>query len=259
MKPDPLKALLKSWAERTQAGDADLDALGARIRDALPPVSASAPVPDEPGGVFHPVRRRLAAAAAAAILLGAGALLLHSPRKAGFPMAAVNGAEDHARLTAEQLAARRILLEETEALFADHLRWVQLDAAGMHLELSEATVRQEDPKAGLVVRTVMLTRKENQTDWETVWSSDILTRAEEYVEVAAASGCSGGMELWVHPLPDGRYAVDLQFQCPRQKVAMPGETRILSAGRPERILTRSAGGQEFRIYQSVETLVNGRV
>ena len=173
-------------------------------------------------------------------------------------MAAVNGAEDHARLTAEQLAARRILLEETEAMFADHLRWVQLDAGGMHLELSEGAVRQEDPKVGLVVRTVMLSRQENQADWKTVWSSDILTRAEEYVEVAEASGCSGGMELWVHPLPDGRFAVDSQFQCPDRGVAMPGETRILSAGRPERILTRSAGGQEFRIYQSVEPLANGR-
>ncbi len=258
MKPDPLNQLLKSWAERSQSGGADLEALGVRIRESLPPVSASAPAPAETGAVFHPVRHRLAAAAVLAILLGAGALLLRGPREAGFPMAVENGAEEQARMTAEQVGARRILLEETETLFADHLRWVQLDDGGMHLELSETTVRLEEHRASLVVRTVMLLRKENQTDWETVWSSDILTRAEEYIEVAAATGCSGGIELWVHLLPDGRYAVDSQLQCPNEGVALPSETRILSAGRPERIMTRSAGGQEFRIYQSVEPLANGR-
>ena len=258
MKPDPLKALLKGWAERSQAGETNLESLGVQIRNALPPISAYAPSPDGAGSVFHPVRYRLAAAAVLAILLGAGALLLRGPREADSPMAARNGAEELARLTAEQVAARRVLLEETEALFADHLRWVQVDAGGMHLELSKATVRQEEREAGLVVRTVMLSRKENQTDWETVWSSDILTRAEEYIEVAEALGCSGGMELWVHSLPDGRFAVDSQFQCPDWDVAMPGDIRILSAGRPERILTQTAGGQEFRIYQSVEPLVNGR-
>lgn len=258
MKPDPLNPLLKGWAERSQASEAELKKLGARIRDALPPVSASARVLDEEGTVFHSIRCRFAAVAVLAILLGAGALLLRGPREAGISMAALNGAEELARLTTEQVAARRVLLEETEALFADHLRWVKLDAGGMHLELSEATVRQEKREAGLVVRTVMLSRKENQTEWETVWTSDILTRAEEYVEVAEDTGCSGGMELWVHSLPDGRFAVDSQFQCPDWDVAMPGEIRILSAGRPERILTQSAGGQEFRIYQSVEPLVNGR-
>lgn len=258
MKPDPLNVLLKGWAERTQAGEAELDALNARIRDVLPPVSASGPARESGGVVFHPVRRWLVAAAALAVLLGVGALLLRTPREAGFPVAALDDAEDYARLTAEQVAARRVLLGETEALFAEHLRWVQLDAEGIHLELSETAAPPEEREASLVVRTVVLSRKENQSNWETVWSSDILTWAEEYIEVAEAAGCSGGMGLWVHSLPDGRFAVDSQFQCPDRGVEAPGEMRILSASRPEQILTHFAGGREFRIYQSVEPLADGR-
>ena len=258
MKPDPLDQLLQGWAERSQPGAAEMEKLGARIRGSLPSDCATFAPPVETGMVFHLVRHRLAAAAALAILLGAGALLLRGFREARVSTAALNGAEELVRLTSEQVAARRVLLEETEALFADHLRWVQLDAGGMHLELSKAAGRAEEREAGLVVRTVMLSRKDNQTDWETVWSTDILTRAEEYVEVAETTGCDGAMALWVHQLPDGRFAVDSQLHCPARGVAMPGETRILSAGRPERILMQSAGGQEFRIYQSVEPLANGR-
>ena len=258
MKPDPLDPLLKGWAERMQPGAAEMVKLGARIRGSLPSDFATSAPPVETGMVFHLVHHRLAAAAALAILLGAGALLLRGFREASVSTTARNGAEEMARLTSEQVAARRVLLEETEALFAEHLRWVQLDAGGMHLELSKAAGRAEEREAGLVVRTVMLSRKDNQTDWETVWSTDILTRAEEYVEVAETTGCDGAMALWVHQLPDGRFAVDSQLHCPARGVAMPGETRILSAGRPERILMQSAGGLEFRIYQSVEPLVNGR-
>ena len=84
-----------------------------------------------------------------------------------------------------------------------------------------------------------------------------MTRAEEYVEIAAEAGGEGEMELWVHELPDGRYAVDSEIEWPVAQLARSADTRVLSAGRPERILTQTMAGREYRIYQSIETLSNG--
>ena len=122
----------------------------------------------------------------------------------------------------------------------------------------EASATAAEPRAQrLAVRTVVVARERNQKNWRTVWSSDVLTRTEEYVEIAPEPGAAGGLEMWVHRLPDGRYVVDAEIDWPEARLPRAYETRVLSVGKPERILTQTAEGHEYRVYQSIEPLANG--
>lgn len=253
MNVNELDDKLKEWAARNRPAEADLAELEAKIRGAL----AEAPAPTEirsgPAAFRGTASRWLAAAAALALLLGGIGHLAHR-RSAAFHAADGNGSA-LATFTAEQLAARHDILDEVESLFAGQIRWVRLDADGLRLGLAPQAVAPESRTQRLAVRTVVVARERNQKNWRTVWSSDVLTRAEEYVEIASESGAAGGLEMWVHRLPDGRYVVDAEIDWP--EVPRAYQTRVLSVGRPERILTQRTEDREYRIYQSVEPLVKG--
>lgn len=253
-----LDPLLKGWAERSQPDDQALRRLEDRVRSSFTPETASTDVPVEADVVFHPWRQRLAAAAALILLLGAGWLLMGKPRERLLQQAMRNGAEELAGYSAGQVVAWHAILDEVETLFAGQIRWINLDDGGMRLGMAEAEGPRAIRQPRLAVRTVIVAREGTQADWETVWASDVLTRAEEYVETASAGKETGGLELWVHQLPDGRFMVDSEIAWPQAGWIQSSESRILSAGRPEHILTQMISDREYRIYQTIEPLANGR-
>ena len=255
MKTNELDGRLKEWAARNRPAAADLMGLKEKVRGALaaePPTEFRREVFVSRGTMW----RWLAIAAALAVLLGG---VRHFARRGSAELRAVNGngLAALAHLTDEQLAARRDVLDEVEALFAGQVRWVRLDVDGMHLELARDPVMPQSQSQLLVVRTVVVARERNQKNWRTVWSSDVLTRAEEYVDAAPASGAAGGLEMWVHRLPDGCYVVDAGIDWPEARLSRTHETQVLSVGKPERILTQTTDGHEYRVYQSIEPLANG--
>lgn len=256
MKTNELDKRLKEWAAQNRPAEAALADLEAKIRGAL----AAEPPPAEVrrgSAVFRGTAPLwLAAAAALALLLG-GVRHLAPRRPAEFPVARGNGSAAPADFTPEQIAARRDILDEMESLFAGQVRWVRLDADGLRLGLAPPASAAEPQAQRLAVRTVIVARALDQKDWRTVWSSDVLTTAEEYVQSAAESGAAGGLEMWVHRLPDGRYVVDAEIDWPEGRLTRAYETQVLSAGKPERILTQTAEGREYRVYQSIEPLANG--
>jgi len=255
MKKNTLDKLLKAWGDRNQPDVDTLSRLESRIRNTAMPEAFLPPVEAEPVLWVH---GRWAVAAAVLLLLGmAAGLFLRSGRNPVLQCADSTGSMELARFTEEQMTARRTILDEVERLFAGQIRWVRIDDGGMRLGIADdpVQVRVQDPK--LVVRMVIVARQKNQKQWKTVWSSDVLTRAEEYIEIPPDAEFSGAMGLWVHQLPDGRFAVDSEIDWPSADLARSYETRVLSAGQPERILSQRTEGLEYRIYQSVEPLMNG--
>ena len=255
MKTNELDKQLKEWAARNRPAEAALAELEAKIRGAL----AAEPPPKfrREATIFRGTAPRwLAVAAALALLLG-GVWHFAQRRSAELQAANGNGSAALADFTVEQLAARRDILDEMESLFAGQVRWVRLDADGLRLGLAQQASAAEPRAQRLAVRTVVVAREPDQKNWRTVWSSDVLTTAEEYVQIASEPGAAGGMEMWVHRLPDGRYVVDAEIDWPEARLPRAYETRVLSVGKPERILTQTAEGHEYRVYQSIEPLANG--
>ena len=257
MKTNKLDQQLKEWAARNRPADAALKDLEAKVRAAL---ATEPPSAGRRGGTrFHgSAPRWLAVAAALALLLGGGWHFAQQ-RLAELHAANGNGSAALADFTAEQLAARRDILDEMESLFAGQVRWVRLDDDGLRLGLAEQAMATARQTQRLVVRTVVVAREQNRKDWRTVWASDVLTRTEEYVEIAPEPSAAGGLEMWVHRLPDGCYVVDAEIAWPEPRLPRTYETRVLSAGKPERILTQTVEGREYRVYQSIEPLAKENV
>lgn len=257
MNTNELDKALKEWAVRNRPADAALADLDAKIRRALAAAPAAPAVRGERGVFRGTAARWLAAAAALALLVGGG---WHGAKLRSAARAAANGngSAALADFTAEQLAVRRDILDEMESLFAGQVRWVRLDAGGMRLGLAQEPAAPQPQAQRLAVRTVVVVREPNQKNWRTVWSSDVLTTAEEYVDIASETGAAaGGLEMWVHRLPDGRYVVDAGIDWPEARLPRAYETQVLSAGKPARILTQMAADREYRVYQSIEPLANG--
>lgn len=256
MKTNELDRALKEWAARNRPTDAALADLEAKIRGNLAAAPAAPAVRGE-RGVFRGTAARWLAAAAALALLAGGWWHGTKLRSADRAAANGNGSAALADFTAEQLAVRRDILDEMESLFAGQVRWIRLDAEGMRLGLAQDAAAPQPQAQRLAVRTVVVVREHDQQNWRTVWSSDVLTMAEEYVDIAPESDASGGLEMWVHRLPDGRYVVDAGVDWPEARLPRAYETQVLSAGKPARILTQMAAGREYRVYQSIEPLANG--
>lgn len=257
MKKNKLDSVLKAWGERNQPDPARLAGLEARVRDSWPSKTAWPSAADELAPARRFALRWVAAAAGLMLLALAAGSLLRSFRHSEIQYAEGNGSLELARFTDEQVSARHAILDEVEALFAGQVRWIRLDADGMRLGMAEDSAGPATKDARLAVRTVMVVREESRGDWKPVWSSDVLTRAEEYIELSPEAGFAGAMDLWVHRLPDGRYALDSEIEWPSPQLARSYETRIMSPGKPEQILSQKTAGREYRIYQSIEPLCNG--
>ena len=258
MKNNELDRMLKEWGARNRPDAETLARLEMQIHGSLQRGEPAA-APAETGRAFV-VWPRWVAAAAGFVLLLAGALVWNGHRNSETARAA-SGSEamELARISAEQMAARRAISDELDSLFDGQLCWVRLDARALHLKMKktpEPATAAARPR--LVVRTVIVAREAGRADWKPVWSSDVLTRTEEYVQMAPDAESAGELQLWVHPLPDGRYVLDSEIAWPAARLVRPYETQIFTAGQPQQVLVQTHGGREYRIYQAVEPLENGQ-
>ncbi len=258
MNNNELDRVLKEWGERNQPDVETLARLEVKIREPIPHEKLDMDTVVEESIRASGWPRWIAMAAGLSILL-VGTLLWNFHRDSDSPYAATgNGAAEFARISTEQAAAGRVLLEELDALFDGQLRWVRLDAKEMHLEMEETFVPHDSSRIRLVVRTVIVERKIGQTEWKSIWSSDVLTRTEEYVKIEAGTESAGELELWVHPLPDGRFVMDSEIEWSAARLLRPYDAQVFTAGQPQQVLVHTMADREYRIYQSVEPLENGQ-
>jgi len=239
-------ATLREWRRRQDAA-VDADALAARVVAAIRSDTAVAAPPVE-----RPSQRRwlertawFATGIAAAVLVS---LVLRSPTRedqADWPPSA--------RFAPGQIAEKAALVAGMEDTFGAGLAWV----AEHDRRVAVGLVVDAPPSRGvtLAVRIVVLARGAGDSVWTPVWQSDVVTRDEQVVDVAAGPGGAGRLRLWTHPLPDGAIAVDgeLSLVAANPPVAA-SYSGVQRPGEPRRVTGEHRDGIEWQVIQTVVPL-----
>lgn len=268
-KNDSLDLLLEQWAQRTEPSAEERRRLETRIRNAVnnPKTSKN---PDEASECLsetglricptdaNPWRPLLAWAAVLLLLLGAGGLW-HRLQVEEERMIAAHDQVEHlqmAQFTPAELGAHKLLLDELDSLFGGALRSVRIGNNDMNIDLRDDARAHTD--APVVLRTLMMVRRGKSDKWEQTWRSEVLLPVEEYVTVNLPQQKEGRIGLWVHRLPDGAFMVDSEIAGAAVTACSKQATGIFEAGEALQIFNAVTPQGECRVYQSLETLANGK-
>lgn len=157
------------------------------------------------------------------------------------------------RFGADQLAGKAALVAGLEETFTGRLAWVAEHDRRVDVGLVPDMVRAGG--APVAVRIVVLTRTAGATSWTPVWQSDVITRGDEVVDVAAGPGNAGRLRLWTHVLPDGAFAVDGDLAL--ADTALPLRASyggVQRPGEPRRVTGARDGAVEWQVIQTVVPL-----
>lgn len=228
---DPLDELLHQWADGRTASSERLDNLQERIVLALDNEDCSstesfAARPEQvPTFSSQPVGTRRASLIGFLVGVTLTALVAmiwvtqQTGQKAPQPQLAdgiQTATPEYARLNDDQLHSQRVLLAEMKSLFGDRLTWLAETDSRIEFGLSDrqdsnVDSTSEDAAEQLAVRVVVEKRASADSDWQLAWSVDVMSRSEEFVELAPATGDGTSMTLWAYALPDGMVAVDSEL------------------------------------------------
>ncbi len=156
-----------------------------------------------------------------------------------------------ASFTPEQLAARKVVFDELNALFGGALRWVSVTERDFQFDFEADVVRPATPP--VVLRTVILTRSEDGRAWEPVWNMDVILPADEYVTLEKPDAPIPQLGLWVHQLPDGGFVVQTDFggagtlADSRMQTFLPGDPDV-------QMTSLHSGDTEYRVTQSLAVI-----
>lgn len=249
MKARRLEDVLKQWARRREPTASGADELLARVHrecagDRYRDEVELSPNLALPG--------RLAWLAMGLALGGAAALWWSGP-KGGHS----NGAVHLAALTSQQVDARREIFGEMDTLFAGQLRWCAVSGDDVQMGVSElrAASPATDASAALV-RLLVVRRAYGASEWESVWSADVITRDQEFVELKPNPGHVNRIALWVLANPDGTLVVESSVVLQGAVELDSHVASVVRPGVPVEIASARRADGDYRIYQ-VAQLLNG--
>ena len=256
---DRLGQMLSDWADRHAPSAKDLAWLEARITAAVSDEKFLDAPPVPLAAARSVARGRLLwfSLGAAATVLVALALRLgrHDAPAGPDPRETVQDRAAVAAFSDEQLAEKRVLLAEMSRLFADRLTWVAEDGGEVCVGTARSGERTSDGLP-IAVRVVVLTRKVGDREWKPARKLDVVTRGEQWVDVAPLAPLGlpqQKLQLWTMLLPDGMVAVDASL-------AVDGGARpatfsgVQAAGSPNRAFRLTKGGTEYQVFQTVSLL-----
>lgn len=254
MTRDHLDKLLEQWAAQHATDEGHARVLAERIvdelsRDGSPNLNVTAARP----GRTVPPRKYLypALAASVALMIFAGALFV---RYGGRPPTVLPGDDTAARaaiVPPSDIEAGGRLFREMGDLFSDELRWVAESDSKVRLGIHQVSGGRIAGAAPLLIRVLVLQRGRGETSWRTLLATDVLTRSQELVEVAADPTADNRLALWTHVLPDGKVAVDSNIRLTSPIRACVNATNILSPGKPARLFSLQTEDAEYHIFQVV--------
>ena len=239
---DKLDKVLRNWAERTVGDKKDLAGLERRIamkmREALHD-SATA-LPEAP---FFTLWGRLAWFSLGAVTACAVALaVVRLPPPAndvGTPDI-VQSSESFHRMFAE-----------VNRLFSGNLRWVAQSGGEVELGIDPSQEESEQDRDPFAVHLAVVSRSGGHGPWSKVWESDILTRSEQAIDIAPDRKSKDRVALWIHPVAEGRFAVDSRLSLNTAVRINSNSSDILDNGKPQAIAVMLIGDTEYRVYQTV--------
>ena len=239
-----LDATLRDWRRRQDAA-VDTAALAARVVASIRSDTAAAAVERPSQHRWLERTAWFAAGIAAAVLVS---LMLRRPT----PEEGVDWPPS-ARFAPGQIAEKAALVAAMEDTFGARLAWV----AEHDRRVDVGLVADAPPRRGaaVAVRIVVLARRIEDSVWTPVWQSDVVTRDEQVVDVAAGPGAAGRLRLWTHPLPDGAIAVDgeLSLVAANPPVAA-SYSGVQRPGEPRRVTGDRKDGIEWQVIQTVVPL-----
>ncbi|MEI6166267.1 MAG: hypothetical protein WCS52_03655 [bacterium] len=162
--------------------------------------------------------------------------------------------------SSSQVDAIRKLFAETSRLFPKQLRWITQSngEVGLGVEQDDNSPVPDTP--AMLVRLVMVTRVRGEKTWRRAWSTDVVIRGEDLVEVTPSRQSNNKLTLWVYPLADGKVAVDTSIMLEKPTVISSRFDTVIGMGEPVEVSYSRVGNEETKVFQTVEALcrVKGR-
>lgn len=144
------------------------------------------------------------------------------------------------------------LTAEMDNLFDHRLAWVAETNRDVSLGLEDSPSHATSGQY-IAVRVVVMHRGTHEPQWQPVWTSDVVSRSEELIQVSSASD-GAKLRLWTHLLPDGAMSVDTELV-----LGGPGSTPWISTSIqqpevPSKMLSIRQGQDEFEVWQTATVL-----
>lgn len=157
------------------------------------------------------------------------------------------------RFAPPQIEEKSVLFAGLEQTFGGHMAWfVEHDS---RVDVGLVSDPPPGSSATVAVRIVVLSRRTGESAWTPVWQSDVMTRDEQVVDIAAGPGSAGRLRLWTHWLPDGAIAIDgeISISTAKPPVAV-SYSGVQRPGEPRRVSGEHKDGIEWQVIQTVVPL-----
>lgn len=241
--------LLKSWAARREPTPEHRGESISRLRRALASERFLC-VEEAPAFTAARVARaRFAWALSGAAGACAIMLMLSSPFRQ--PDAA---RPELAQIPLAKAAELHRVYGEAMALFEDHLRWMATSNGDIQMGVSPESGPADRSGPPVLVRLTLVARSRGGRDWRPLWTADLLTRKEEWVDWAPGGKPENRVRMWVMSNPDGSYVVDSNVAMDAPVPLRNDSLRVLKPGQSAEILAIDAGAEEYRLYQEIQPL-----
>ena len=249
---DTLDDRFRQWSSAQQPDEQELRQLTARITQEARRRRRTGEATTPAYGML--AMRSTAFAAITVILLCTAAILLRDRREPGSAVAGLTGGGAWAGIFERKAVDDRRLFDEMHRLFDDRLRWMADFNGNVSVGVDELPGGTDADTTPIAMRLVVVARHTGETTWRPVWSSDVLLRADERVQIAADGDDAGRMTLWAHSLADGNVAVEADLHLKAPMCIASVVDAVFADGVPTEIATLRSGGREYRVLQSVTML-----
>ncbi len=254
---EPLDDLLRQWAEANRLSQERLDHLQQRIVTQLDTLDTdeSVAIVSHDHSRFWRAVSLVAIGTTLLLLVALGWSWYSQPGNDEEPLAQAPQYVLPAISSAE-LANKRILVAELQRVFDRRFAWIVETDGEVHLGVDQGHVHLDDA-VPIVVRVAVIRRKTNQTEWEHVWSADVVSHSEQLVELSPASESDTQLLIWTYALPDGMIAVDGELRLKVGETIRPTFSELNKSGESGKVFTTKLGDTEYQVFQTVELLDGG--
>ncbi len=255
-----LDNLIQKWSTARRRGDAELRPLARRIAGEAvghqKRRAAAQKVADKNQKRWLAPALGWAGGLAVVALIVAGVFLHDRPiatieAENGDPAEIVSVDMSH-----EKLAKSRKLFDELEHIFAGQFRWIVEHNGRVDLGIGQMPGSASDDSKPVKYRLTVVAKSTSESGWRAVWSTDVLLRSEEIVQISRTPCDSDKLTLWVYPLQDGKVLVDADLSLASLVGIVSQTSHLQPSGLPTEIFSLQKNDMEYRVLQTVSVLEN---